>query len=198
MKIIVLKFIDGSMDVIDIPDCDIDIEDFLERSGYDTSNCVYLASRTDVSVTHRTAVLDSEGRPVLQEEEHGRGDLAVCWPWSQALMDQPGFEENAVLIDYPGSDVDYGGCAYRVNREWFENLPGSVRNGLETEDWTEPAEEDVWFNTLDPEGIRNVWKILCGNSDKELRRPDVEDACCSRWLNAGQSVKKEIYERLAA
>ena len=46
----------------------------------------------------------------------------VTWPESQELMELPGFEENALLINDQPLLEQYGSSAYLVRVSWLESL----------------------------------------------------------------------------
>lgn len=46
----------------------------------------------------------------------------VTWPDSQELMELPGFEENALLINDQPLLEQYGSSAYLVKVSWLESL----------------------------------------------------------------------------
>ena len=46
----------------------------------------------------------------------------VTWPESQGLMELPGFEENALLINDEPLLEQYGSSAYLVRVSWLESL----------------------------------------------------------------------------
>ena len=46
----------------------------------------------------------------------------VTWPESQELMELPGFEENALLINDEPLLEQYGSSAYLVRVSWLESL----------------------------------------------------------------------------
>ena len=46
----------------------------------------------------------------------------VTWPESQGLMELPGFEENALLINDQPLLEQYGSSAYLVRVSWLESL----------------------------------------------------------------------------
>lgn len=43
----------------------------------------------------------------------------VCWPGIQNLMDRPGFEDNAFLINDDRGMEKFGSSAYFVNTKWL-------------------------------------------------------------------------------
>lgn len=50
------------------------------------------------------------------------GNVIVCWPESQMLMEKEGFYENCSLINSErGLDV-YGSSAYLVDEDWYQKF----------------------------------------------------------------------------
>lgn len=48
--------------------------------------------------------------------------VVVCWPESQRLFDEEGFEENSYLINDENGIDDFGSSAYFVDEEWLNSL----------------------------------------------------------------------------
>jgi len=64
---------------------------------------------TEILAAAQAAYEAAEGEP-----QAGRY-VVVEWPRSQALEDEPGFEENAYLAD----EEAFGSCAYFVDEQWL-------------------------------------------------------------------------------
>lgn len=48
--------------------------------------------------------------------------VIVCWPESQRLFSEEGFEENSYLINDEQGIDDFGSSAYFVDEEWLNSL----------------------------------------------------------------------------
>lgn len=77
-------------------------------------------------------LIDNEGQPV---------HVAVRWPWSQNLFDKEGFRQHSELINYPGSEEEYGGSAYKVESRWLFSLDEETLNKIEVEAYFTPLDE---------------------------------------------------------
>ena len=50
----------------------------------------------------------------------------VCWPCCQSLFNQPGFNENSILINDVRGLEDFGSSAYFVEADWLEEISGPI------------------------------------------------------------------------
>lgn len=56
--------------------------------------------------------------------------VVITWPYSQDLMDKPGFEENSYLVNDEKGMRDFGGSAYFVDEDWLDSLEECEGYGL--------------------------------------------------------------------
>lgn len=124
------------------------------------------------------------------DDEERTEFVAVCWPWSRTLTGIPGFGENAEPIDYPGHEMDYGGSAYKVAASWLAALGADILGTIETEEWTEPDERDLWFHSLTEGTIRKM-------VDEHLLtvKPGDEDDITGRAWYAWSTMDADLKDR---
>ena len=48
--------------------------------------------------------------------------VAISWPETQELMEEPGFEDNAVLINDRELYNEYGPQSYMVRKQWLDHM----------------------------------------------------------------------------
>lgn len=46
--------------------------------------------------------------------------VAISWPETQELLEKPGFEDNAVLINNRELYDEYGPQSYMVRKQWLD------------------------------------------------------------------------------
>jgi hypothetical protein len=85
--------------------------------------------------------------------------VAVYWPETQELLEDPEFLNNAVLINDAELYDEYGSSSYMVRAEWLMKKQHSYEKGLL--DVTNQMLEDAIISQMEEEAIRNDMADFC-------------------------------------